>query len=614
MTERELWARWKEHVGCTIQGRGKRSRNLYNWLGKLGVHKYVAIPVFCSNVKDELEAVERTLIREWAPSLNSEVKKRSTKKRCRAGKKERAKKWKREHDVEEYVEPNVERVATKVSSWKRGKEGEASVRLCDMLRSLIEPSHGKEVKVYGNGGGVWSDKWRVVLRLFGESRVKVGGRTRPLRKCKKLLESGGEIVLRDAVEASPRSLKLKKEIVRMFKNRKRAAKLAQRPMKMLVHFYSAAKLFSQKKSRSRTRKMISDAIKKGHNVNIRRTVVVKVRFDERVKRAKVVRLVRRIEALHERLEVEISQGLSNLDWLGDGMVIERPLPEELMKCVDELKVDQVTDVEEVLALKRELRNLVLALLDRNPGDTLVMCPSVYFRAMRETFIENDGYVVSMTEEAVILSEMEEFRGKKYGGMGKWKAEAELGSAYVLPKHKDTTKFRPICPTYCEPGVMVCKTATKCLNAMLFGLPESGHFNLKSVSGMGGKLERMNRKLGRTCSDVRVMAVSYDIKDMFSKLLHSTIMKSVEWCIWWYKEKGFEGVVVKRRGRETKLCREDEPEGYRRVESRILLDFITSDLRNCYTKAGGYILLQKIGIPMGKSSSPPSACLMCAKAE
>ncbi|GBG68458.1 hypothetical protein CBR_g3002 [Chara braunii] len=81
-----------------------------------------------------------------------------------------------------------------------------------------------------------------------------------------------------------------------------------------------------------------------------------------------------------------------------------------------------------------------------------------------------------------------------------------------------------------------------------------------------------------------------------------------------KEKGFEGIAVKKRGKGMMLCKGSEPEGYRRVDFQMLIDFVTSDLRNCYTKAGGYVLQQKIGIPMGKSSSPPLACLMCAKAE
>ncbi|GBG86073.1 hypothetical protein CBR_g40975 [Chara braunii] len=59
------------------------------------------------------------------------------------------------------------------------------------------------------------------------------------------------------------------------------------------------------------------------------------------------------------------------------------------------------DVNIVEEVKTHLNGLVLTPLDRNAGETLVLCPKVYIDAMMELFVSSPGYVVMSNEEAEV---------------------------------------------------------------------------------------------------------------------------------------------------------------------------------------------------------------------
>ncbi|GBG71337.1 hypothetical protein CBR_g8758 [Chara braunii] len=278
---------WGEHLNCIKKGGTKRGRIMYNWLGKVGFEKYVAIPVYFCRDRAELEVVERTLIRTWSPSLNTRGAKKKTRKRRRKGKKERRGQW-------------VRKVGTMGNNiGQEGKilelrtfSGSPAVRIVDFLRNMVKQSHGTGVEVLSNGGKTWSDGWRVVRRLFGGTCIVVGRKTRPLRKCKRLLETEGRLVMRDVVEALPRTLKMKQDLIGMFKNKRKRKRLFEKTVDELVSYYGAAKLFSEKGSRTRARRMLSDVFRRKFGMNVRRRIIVKVEYDDRVRKSEVVRLVR----------------------------------------------------------------------------------------------------------------------------------------------------------------------------------------------------------------------------------------------------------------------------------------------------------------------------------
>ncbi|GBG68371.1 hypothetical protein CBR_g2914 [Chara braunii] len=168
---------------------------------------------------------------------------------------------------------------------------EATVKIVETLRSLT--IHKGDVTIYCSGGKTWVDSWRVVRRLFGETWVKYGKGTRPLRRCKMKFESTGTIILRRVTEASPSALALKDTMVKMFKNPQLQKKLRGRSLVELVRFYNAVKTFATKRSRTRARLMISRAVRESFEVNVRSRIIVKVQYDERIRKREIMRVVRR---------------------------------------------------------------------------------------------------------------------------------------------------------------------------------------------------------------------------------------------------------------------------------------------------------------------------------
>ncbi|GBG77675.1 hypothetical protein CBR_g24121 [Chara braunii] len=64
-------------------------------------------------------------------------------------------------------------------------------------------------------------------------------------------------------------------------------------------------------------------------------------------------------------------------------------------------------MQDVLGIKQRFDGLVLTGVDRNPGETVVMCPLMYYNAMMDTFVLNPGYRIVDCAESVVLREVRE---------------------------------------------------------------------------------------------------------------------------------------------------------------------------------------------------------------
>ncbi|GBG84680.1 hypothetical protein CBR_g39055 [Chara braunii] len=518
MTERDLWARWREHFCQAKKGGCKRRRRLYNWLSKVGAHKYVATPIFTSNSKSELAAVERTLIKRWSPSLNStsgKNKKGEKKKRKRFGKKERSK---NRRGGMRSAEGSDRKSGGKIVAIGEARVNGKTVKIVEFLRAGIKNKEKGDMVVVSDGGDTWSDGWRVVRRLFGETKVKIGRGTRPLKKCKRLFDKKGELTLKRITEASPTTLRLRNHMIAMFKNKCRQTDLLKKNLKELLKYYSAIKTFTTKRSKSRARSMLSRAIKEVSGMSVCKSVIAKIEFDDIIRKSEVTRLVRKkTEGL--QLAKPMREMVKRRAWMvgtrcpnvGDLILNHRrfsslrassctcaglPYPKrdghvhfrigeldrvlaivknaknvprnegerrearlksefenafqtweielgkpcgevivnmsEVDKCFDGRKSEeQVGNLGEVMMVKLRLQGLVLAPLDRNPSETLVLCPCLYARGMDETFFQIDGYRFRERSEEELATAHAKFVRKNLGVHGKWDAGERIGSAYML---------------------------------------------------------------------------------------------------------------------------------------------------------------------------------------
>ncbi|GBG63730.1 hypothetical protein CBR_g39272 [Chara braunii] len=355
---------------------------------------------------------------------------------------------------------------------------ENTVKVIETLRSLTR--RRGSVVLHCNGGRTWADGWRLVRRLLGESRVKIGRRSRPLRCCKSKFETAGAVTLNRVTEASPASIALRDDLIRMFKCPPLQKDLRTKNISELMKYYSAVKTFATKRSRSKARLMITRAIRDGNGLNVRTRIVVKTQYDERIKKSEIMRVVRRkVGGMQmEATLKDMVKRRARVVWK------KGPNVGDLLHNHRRFSSTRATScpcsVNRILEVRDMLDGLVLAPLDRNPGDTVVMCPLMYDKGMEDTILVNAGYrLCTETEERLLTVARVEYGQRGLSSQGKWDKKGRIGCAYALPKHKDTARFRPICPTFNEPSVKACKMVAKGINCLFFSLPESGHFNLST---------------------------------------------------------------------------------------------------------------------------------------
>ncbi|GBG76393.1 hypothetical protein CBR_g22140 [Chara braunii] len=122
--------------------------------------------------------------------------------------------------------------------------------------------------------------------------------------------------------------------------------------------------------------------------------------------------------------------------------------------------------------------LVLAPIDRNPGDIALICPVLYRHGFGKTFVWNADYEkTDKTEEEILKVCKEDYARAGLGAVGKWNAAGKLGRTYVIPKDKDLQRWRPIAPACTDlagTGQRRCARALHCL-VRRFSRKNSFHF-------------------------------------------------------------------------------------------------------------------------------------------
>ncbi|GBG60366.1 hypothetical protein CBR_g4324 [Chara braunii] len=273
--------------------------------------------------------------------------------------------------------------------------------------------------------------------------------------------------------------------------------------------------------------------------------------------------------------------------------------------------------EEVLNWKVYLDGLVLTPIDRNQGGTAVLCPVLYRHGFGKTFSWNTNYEAVGTCEAeadVLKESRDDFRRSGLQAIGTWKPDGRLGAAYVIPKHKDLTRWRPIAPAPADPASMTHRSVARALHQLRKRLPENSTFYLNSIAELGERLAGTAIRL-RVAGCDSAIGRCYDIKDMFSRIPHETVIQAVHHLLRLYKDKGCKQVRVSRRG---KICvisnNRRKMDGCVSLKLKLILEGVKYDLRHTVVRCGEKIVKQVFGIPMGKSTSSILASITCAMAE
>ncbi|GBG88944.1 hypothetical protein CBR_g48554 [Chara braunii] len=272
---------------------------------------------------------------------------------------------------------------------------------------------------------------------------------------------------------------------------------------------------------------------------------------------------------------------------------------------------------EVLEWGNRFKGLVLTPIDRNQGDTVVMCPILYRHGFGKTFAWEANYehIGGLDLERDTVKKIrDDFHTHRLDTIGKWRVDGRLGAAYVIPKHKDLTRWRPIAPAPADPVALAQKRVAKALHCLLKRLSENSTFYLNSISELSGQLNATTVRL-RVAGCERAIGRCYNIKHMFSRIPHNAVKEAVRQLLRKYEDEGVKQVRVSMRG---KLCvisnNKKKMDGYVSIPLKKLMTAVAFDLRHSVVKCGQTLVRQVFGIPMGKSTSPILASITCAMAE
>ncbi|GBG68096.1 hypothetical protein CBR_g2646 [Chara braunii] len=271
--------------------------------------------------------------------------------------------------------------------------------------------------------------------------------------------------------------------------------------------------------------------------------------------------------------------------------------------------------EQVREWGMQFDGLVLTPVDRNQGDTAVFCPVLYRHGFGKIFAWNSNYVTigkAEDEAAILKTSREDFLAGGLDSIGKWRPDGRLGTTYMIPKHKDLARWRPIAPAPADPVSLATKRTARALHCLLIRLPANNTFN--SVGDLAERLNATTQRM-RSAGCNQVVGRCYDIKEMFSRIPHEAVIKAAHQLMRRYEDDGCRQVKVSLRG---KLCvisqNKKKTEGYVGITLKKIMEAIRYDLMHAVVKCGDRVVKQVFGIPMGKSTSTVLAQVTCAMAE
>ncbi|GBG66043.1 hypothetical protein CBR_g55387 [Chara braunii] len=452
-----------------------------------GWQKYLVLPL--AGGRDGLQVLERMLICRFSSTLNMVGRSAGAKRKVRPGRRERQK------------------MGAPLATYRRGlltfwQAGQG--RQYVSLAQLLEDTWAAGVKVVGLvsfGEEVWGEKWSVIKRKFGTSTVVVDEEKLPLRGAKRVIERGGKFGVAPVVKTESARSRGKGYLRLLLEMPRKQAELKLFDITKLVFLYRCAREFKTKTMRRTLKEKIAAVIKKKTRVNIRLKVSVGVKVRVVLEKNKTVE-----QALTNHLEsVRVETGLCTCskDQLPrvEGHVLMRnaqcPLaptfmhngknilqsdvgvkPMEVQRAVgrsmgrstravmrrDLYQVADADCFQEIISDRIEARpacleerarelavrlnHLVVVPVDRNPDDLVIMCPATYHHGLQMMFNLNVAYhqVSGQSEGEVLALLRTEFKKVGLDKLGAWNPATKLGRAYVLPKHKDLTRWRPIAPT------------------------------------------------------------------------------------------------------------------------------------------------------------------------
>ena len=269
------------------------------------------------------------------------------------------------------------------------------------------------------------------------------------------------------------------------------------------------------------------------------------------------------------------------------------------------KTNTTLSMEQVMEVKNSCKDLVMGPFDKNSGKTWIACQCVYAKFMHQHFIDNTNYKRTCPDFAELT--------RLYNRISRSTTNIrtiKLPYAYVLIKHKDWNKARPIVSYFHHPLRTTYKRAAKALN-FIIKTTSMDSFNLNNMSDLKQHVHNANQHLSASHDNVAKL-VSFDVKEMYTALQHQSIIKAVQW--YFDRLNRLHRQCTITINKKTNVCRYGTPYDHETTMSftlQQLFDVIQCDLNSCYlTVYQSIIMKQEVGIPMGSYLAPCMAIMTC----
>lgn len=304
---------------------------------------------------------------------------------------------------------------------------------------------------------------------------------------------------------------------------------------------------------------------------------------------------------------------------------------------------------DVYHVRRLLSGYVIGGADKNNGCLLVSCPKWYNEMLKKTYIDDHEHYElydnnDQSQSGIINTDsiLNSFRTaynrhrlhtnpltQNWSDIGRL-LPGKLPYAYISIKNKDVLKVRPIVSYKKHILRKVFKCAANALFFLLQQLPENiKHFALFNISKLKSTVNEIQMKSNNIWNNtgnnndhnVRYNLLSVDVKNMYTNLTHSSILRSVHWLIKITSTENNYGRGCRNRDRiavsidPNKIIKTEWGRSYNRLISieillGTLMEIVEFDLSNVYFTVGHQLLRQINGIPMGGLLSAHLAVLVC----
>ncbi|GBG65225.1 hypothetical protein CBR_g50016 [Chara braunii] len=526
-TSRPILQRWREHVHAAASDSRGKAPQLYRWMRTFGTDKFVIIPVRHTTKIDDFE-FDRYLIRDLSPNLNAKgTKGRGAKSRRRKGKRERKKK--KGGTVGKAV------VAFTTAEGKR-------TSLLNWLHERSEKPRGKAEVIF-TAGEQWADGWKQISKFYGISEVEANGRKVLLKQARQICQNGGKSEVRRLVKSEIDGKLDDNALAAFVKKNVRVVSTKNKTVGQVIHNH---RRYAHTRPASCPCEHYLLDKQDGH---------VLARVSEMKDVPMFVRNAKNVTRPDEQnSRRDIIQGINMAIAHLKGKKREVVNVDSCIKAG--IGVCAAWTEGEVRSWASKYQGLVLVPVDRNPGDTALICPVLYRHGFGSTFTWNPDYEsVDKTETEVLAQCKREFEEAGLSKIGKWKTDGRLGRLYVVPKDKDLRRWRPITPACNDPAMMVQRRGARALHCLVTKFSRKTNFHLRSTLELKEDLEKAGEILSKEGCNM-AMGRCYDIKEMFSSISHLSVKKAVSDLVTQFEDQGWRQVRVAIRGKQCHLSKTD----------------------------------------------------------